>query len=150
MEKSLTQCSIDVTSLIIFIFNENLLWSSPTKINMNKRGFSQTWWINWDNLQSPNVPAKRGIISDIANSRSRLPTTLQPQSSSLTPAVKQKWLTLFHCPNLKFIQNDCFILFYPFKVHYSLIETMRYKCDKLILPEKLFFLVSCLSLCQLK
>ena len=31
-----------------------------------------------------------------------------------------------------------------FKVHYSLIETVRYKRVKLILPKKLFFLVSCL------
>ena len=46
------------------------------------------------------------------------------------------------CTNLKFIQNDSFIMFHPFKVHYSLNETMWYKCVKLILPKKLFFLVS--------
>ena len=142
METSFTHYTIDVMSLVILICNEKLFSSCPTKIKMNKRGFSQTWWINWDILQSPNIAAKPGIISDIANSRSRLPTTLQPQSSGSTPAIKQKWLTLFYCPNSKFIQNDCFILLYQFKVHYSLIETMRYKCVKVTLRKKLFFCFS--------
>ena len=76
MGKSFTHCTIDVMTLVILICNEKLLLSCPTKINMNQRSFSQTWWINWDILQSPNVPAKQGLISDIANSRSRLPTIL--------------------------------------------------------------------------
>ena len=42
MEKSFTDCAIDVMSLVILRCNENLLSSCPTKINMNKRGFSQT------------------------------------------------------------------------------------------------------------
>ena len=69
MEKYFTHCTIDIMSLVILICNEKLLSSCPTKINMNKRGFC-------DILQSPNVPTKPVIISDIANSRSRLPTTL--------------------------------------------------------------------------
>ena len=42
MEKSVTHCTIDVMSLVILTYNEKLLSSCPTKINMNKRGFSQT------------------------------------------------------------------------------------------------------------
>ena len=51
-------------------------------------------------------------------------------------------------PSSKVTQNGCFILLYSFKFHYLLIENMRYKCFKLILPKKAFFLVSCL-LCPL-
>ena len=145
MEKSYTHRTIDVMSLVILICNEKLLSPCPTKIKMNKRGFSQTWWINWHTLQSPNVPAKPGIIiSDRANGRSRLPTILLPQSSNSTPAIKQKWLTLLYFPNSNFIQNGCFILLYPFKVHYLLTETMRYKCVNLYCHKSSSFLVSCL------
>ena len=38
--------TIDVMSLVTLICKENLLSSYPTKINMNNKGFSQTWWIN--------------------------------------------------------------------------------------------------------
>ena len=53
---------------------------------------------NLDILQPPNVPARPGIISDIANSRSKLPTTLQPQSSSSTPEIFKT--TIFQNYNL--------------------------------------------------
>ena len=42
MVKSFAQCIIDVISLVILIFNEKLLSPCLTKININKRGFSQT------------------------------------------------------------------------------------------------------------
>ena len=76
MGKSFTCCTIDVMSLVILICNEKLLSACPTNINLNKRNFSQTWSLNWEILQSPNVPAKLGIISAIANSRSRFPINL--------------------------------------------------------------------------
>ena len=41
-EKSFTQCTIDVMSLVILICDEKLLSSCPTKTNINKRDFSQT------------------------------------------------------------------------------------------------------------
>ena len=53
---------------------------------------------NLDILQPPYVPAKPGITSDIANSRSKLPTTLQLQSSSLTPEIFKT--TIFQNYNL--------------------------------------------------
>ena len=98
MEKSFTHCFIDVISLVILICNKKLLSSCPTKINMSKWDFSQTYWLNWDILQSPNVLAKPRSTSDIANSRSRFPTTPEPQSNGSTPVTKQKWLTLFFAP----------------------------------------------------
>ena len=76
IEKSFTRCTIDVMSLVILICNKKRLSSCLTKTNINKRCFSQTYWINRDILQLPNAPAKPGIISDTANSRSKLPTTL--------------------------------------------------------------------------
>ena len=76
MEKSFTHCTTDVMSLVILICNEKFLSSCHTKTNMNKRGFSKTLQINQDILQSSNVPAKPGIISDIAKSRSGLPTVV--------------------------------------------------------------------------
>ena len=42
---------------------------------------------NLDILQPLYVRTKRGIISDIAKGRSKLPTTLQPQSTSSTPGI---------------------------------------------------------------
>ena len=49
-------------------------------------------------------------ISDTASSRNRLSTTLQPQSTSSTPPIKTKQLTIFFffCPKWKFIQNASF------------------------------------------
>ena len=134
MENSFTHCIIHVMPLVTLICNEKLLSSCPTKTIMNKRGFSQTKWINWDILQSPNVP-EVGFLQPCNHNQ-----VAQHQESIRS--------SLFYCPNSKFIQNGCFILLYPFKVHYSLIETMRYKCVKLVLPKKLFFLVYCL-LCPL-
>ena len=46
IEKLFTHCAIDIVTFVILICNEKLLWSRPTKINMNKRNFSQTKWIN--------------------------------------------------------------------------------------------------------
>ena len=50
-------------------------------------------------------------ISDTASSRNRLSTTLKPQSTSSTPSIKTKQLTLFFFffwPKWKFIQNASF------------------------------------------
>ena len=52
IETSFIHCTINVVSLVILICNEKGLSSCATKINMNKRGFSQTWQINLDILQS--------------------------------------------------------------------------------------------------
>ena len=76
MENSFTHCTIDLVTLVILICIEKLLSSYSTKINLNNGAFSQTWWINWNILQSPNGLAQPRIISDIANSTSRLPTSL--------------------------------------------------------------------------
>ena len=46
MENSFTHCIIHVMPLVTLICNEKLLSSCPTKTIMNKRGFSQTKWIN--------------------------------------------------------------------------------------------------------
>ena len=62
MEKSSTQCTIDVTYLLTMICNEKLLSSSASKIIMKKEAF-----------------LKHNVISGIANRRSRLSATLQPQ-----------------------------------------------------------------------
>ena len=52
IETCFIHCTINVVSLVILIWNEKGLSSCATKINMNKRGFSQTWQINLDILQS--------------------------------------------------------------------------------------------------
>ena len=62
MEKYLTQCTINVMYLLTMICYEKLLSSCASKIIMKKEAF-----------------LKHNIISGIANSRSRLSTTLQPQ-----------------------------------------------------------------------
>ena len=43
MENSFIHSTTDTISLVILVCNKKFLPLCPTKINMKKRGFSQTW-----------------------------------------------------------------------------------------------------------
>ena len=63
---------------------------------------------------------KHNHISDIINSRSRLPTILQPQQRSSTPTIKQKWLKVLLaqlkiCP--KWLLHSVISIHGPLHVH---------------------------------